>query len=182
MAKQTINEAREHLRKRMVALRDVLEGADEPTVYDQQTLAILGEVLDALDSLDVGAVPEIFRKGPRRHNTADPVEIRQIRRQAVFYVQALHLNRGVAVKDAIAWVADKYGRGPDAIDNWRRPIVTKGKSTRAIEEDRLAVRILLDHDRLWGAKRTKADILKMAENDGQRLKVLQTKPDKLFEG
>jgi len=97
---------------------DDRQGIDEPTVPDIALIELLANILEALDALELGGVPEAFRAASKQRRGTSPVEIQQIRHRAVFYAEAL-VRKASPVNDALEKVADKFGRSADAIDEWR---------------------------------------------------------------
>jgi hypothetical protein len=90
-------------------------------------------LMESLDDLDQGEIPEVFTPSKTRRRDAKPAQVRRLQLLAIVHVEALQ-RRGLSVKTANDAVAKEYFVDPVTIKSWRR----KAKS-ESIDEYKLAL-------------------------------------------
>lgn len=172
MAKPKPNPTREKFHRRVDCLWNVLAEADLDTDIDQEVVDILGQLSLGLDALAMGAIPEIFRHGPKepRLKGSPPSVAREIRWRAVFYVEFLrgHHKQEILASAAVEHVAKAFGVPPSRLTFWRKAIMNKNDKTIWVAKSRQDIK-----ERMHIARSKKialADVLEGAVIEGKRFK------------
>lgn len=157
-----------------------LEDDSEP--LNNYIRQVLEQLIEALQALDHGEVPQLLRPAPASSRRGRrPARLRQLELWALRHEEALRRHAGMKREQARAEVAAAYRRSADSIRNWRRNLAVEKNKAFAFEnelksllwEDRQADRFPFPHDR---PPPTAKSILDQAEQHGREYCKLRGEP------
>jgi hypothetical protein len=130
-------ELRVRLRVFLEALHDSYEAAD-PTEERLEILQLLEPVLSALDDLDHGQTPPVFKPTPTKRHTARPADARRLQRSALRYEASLR-RQGMSQEQARGAVADAYAVSIETIRSWKKKLnlESPGEVDATLRQDRV---------------------------------------------
>jgi hypothetical protein len=168
-------ELRVRLRAFLEVLHDRYEAAD-PTEERLEILQLLEPVLSALDDLDHGQTPPVFKPTPTKRHTARPADARRLQRSALRYEASLR-RQGMSQEQARGAVADAYAVSIETIRSWKKKLnlESPGEVDATLRQDRVLARSY----RILGAPiRDVAHILQSAARAGNELRKIEPKKAK----
>jgi len=97
-------------------------------------------LMESLEDLDQGEIPEVFTPSKTRRRDAKPAQVRRLQLLAIVHVEALQ-RRGLSVKTANDAVAKEYFVDPVTIKSWRRKAKSESiDESSPVSTDRPAAR------------------------------------------
>jgi hypothetical protein len=153
-----------------------MEAAD-PTEEGDQIMRLLGPVLSALDDLDHGQAPPLFKPTPTRRRTSRPADARRLQLSALRHEAALR-RRGMSQEQARGEVADAYEVSVETIRSWKKKLglESKGEIARSIRMDDLLER---SRQKLGWPVPSVPQIIKAAARYGNELRKIEPKKAKV---
>lgn len=163
-------ELRVRLRAFLAALYDGHEAAD-PSEENFEILRLLKPVLAALDDLDHGETPAVFKPTPTKRRGSRPAEVRRLQLWALRNEAALR-RLPMTKDDSRSEVAALYKVSEDAIRSWERQLKRDSKDEFA-DAIRLDARLHLTRKRLGWPLPSKEQILKAIRRHGDAYQLVR---------
>jgi len=163
-------ELRVRLRAFLEKLHDEYEAAD-PSQEGLEIMQLLAPVLSALDDLEHGETPPVFKPTPTKRRGSRPAQVRRLQLWALRHEAALR-RLPMKKQDARSAVAAKYDVTEDAIKTWERYL--KRDSTAELSEAiRLDARLYGTRKKLGWPLPSEEGILKAADHHGRAYQLVR---------